>query len=185
MHTNHYCPCAGSVPDVPCCDICDASVFNQCRPGVRARPSKKTKLPDRGKQDIAATLALEDWRKYIFTRDHSNSQLDPSSILDDTTIKSLTTLGNLTRPQLTSLLAESWIWWPRYGHELIAHVTSLKIEYATIPKKNTVAPTKRCAEDDLAATSGKRTRTQRIGDDVVGVDSAVSSYIMAVASMPS
>lgn len=168
------------MPGIPCCDICDLSVFNRCRPGVRTRPSKKSKLPDRGQQDFAATVKLEDWRNSIFARNHAGSQLDPTSILDDSTIKSLTTVGSLTRSQLTNVLSDTWIWWPQYGEELISHLASLQIKYVALPKK--VLPlrqaVKRSAELDAEAssTSGKRARTDHIVSGSNGTASEVSIY---------
>ncbi|KAJ8456418.1 hypothetical protein ONZ51_g12136 [Trametes cubensis] len=77
---------------------------------------------------------LLKWRRDVFTRDHAHSQLDPSAILDQSTINALTTLGGLSPIQVAAVLCDTWIWWPRYGAELTMFVMSLTIVYRPLPK---------------------------------------------------
>lgn len=88
----------------------------------------------RGRPDFGAQSRLCQWRREVFARDHSNSQLDPSAILDDATITSLTTVGPLSIEQITAILRETWTWWPKYGQELIVFVVALQIVYRPLPK---------------------------------------------------
>ncbi|KAI0697949.1 P-loop containing nucleoside triphosphate hydrolase protein, partial [Cerioporus squamosus] len=105
------------VVGVPCCDVCTPELFDRCRPGMYVN-TRRSKMPDRGHPDLQAYTRLDEWREEVFARDHPFSQLDSSSILDDATIRTLTTVGSLTTSQVAELLEHTWIWWPRYGQDL-------------------------------------------------------------------
>ncbi|KAH9901535.1 P-loop containing nucleoside triphosphate hydrolase protein [Cubamyces lactineus] len=100
-----------------CCDICHPTLLDRTRPG-KATAKRKARLRTKGHPDYDAQDQLESWREMVFERDHSSTQLDPTAILDDSMITTLTTVGPLTKHQVASLLDTAWIWWPRYGEQL-------------------------------------------------------------------
>ncbi|KAH9886956.1 P-loop containing nucleoside triphosphate hydrolase protein [Cubamyces lactineus] len=120
-------------PGISCCDICDPSVFDRIRP-TSLSSNSKPRMRARGKPDYNAQSSLYEWRKDVRLRDHQNTQLDTSAILDVATITTLTSHGPLTRAQVTTLLKDTWIWWERYGNELCDLVTSLQIVHRPIKK---------------------------------------------------
>ncbi|KAL1948711.1 hypothetical protein VTO73DRAFT_10517 [Trametes versicolor] len=121
------------LPGVSCCDICDSTLYNRTRPGGRDT-APKPRMRARGQPDFRAQSQLCKWRKEIFSRDLSTSQLDASTVLDEATITSLTTVGPLSAAQITALLQDTWTWWPKYGIELLAFLATLEIVYRPFPK---------------------------------------------------
>ena len=88
----------------------------------------------KGHPDYTAQLALCAWRQRIFEQSHKDSQLDAAAILDDSLITLLTTVGELTASQVSHILSDSWIWWPKYGSELIGLIGTLHIKHTPIKK---------------------------------------------------
>lgn len=121
-------------------------------------------MPDRGYADLQAIAQLEEWREQIFVCDHSCSQLDASAILDDRTIRSLTTVGSLTATQVTELLEPSWIWWPRYGHDLTTLITNMHINYRPLPKKPKRSKTTVPGQSEAAQSRPRAKRTASEAD---------------------
>ncbi|TFY52110.1 hypothetical protein EVJ58_g10196 [Rhodofomes roseus] len=118
-----------------CCDICNPELLDRTRPGVTTRASAKTKRIVRGLQDVKAQLALYQWRDDVYERDHPFALYDSTAILDDVTIERLTTIGNQNREVLASILKPTWIWWDRYGTDLIAHIATLDIVFTPKPRQ--------------------------------------------------
>ncbi|THH28630.1 hypothetical protein EUX98_g5558 [Antrodiella citrinella] len=120
-----------TAPTVPCCDICIPALFDRCRPKSKHTKSLPVK-PKRGEPVAAVQPKLEDWRAMVAKRDHANAHFSPSALLDDATIVSLSSHGDLTHDALTQLLCTSWIWWGRYGDELGKFLSSLKIPFVPL-----------------------------------------------------
>nr|VWO96668.1 ATP-dependent RNA helicase mak5 (EC [Ganoderma boninense] len=122
-------------PDnVPCCDICSPSLLDRTRPRPKVSPPKP-RMRAKGHPDHTAQAALCAWRQRTFDERHRDSQLDASAILDDHLITALTTVGELTPPQVSQILSESWVWWTKYGTDLTRFVCTLHIKYTPIIKK--------------------------------------------------
>ncbi|KAH9913599.1 P-loop containing nucleoside triphosphate hydrolase protein, partial [Fomitopsis serialis] len=110
----------------PCCDICDTTLFDRTRLTAATKAAKAGRMP-RGLPDVKTQLSLYEWRDRIFTRDHAKAQYDSTSILDDATVERLASAGSLPRDTLTAILKSTWIWWDKYGTELMSHMESLDV----------------------------------------------------------
>ncbi|KAH9929200.1 P-loop containing nucleoside triphosphate hydrolase protein [Fomitopsis serialis] len=117
-----------------CCDICHPGLLDRTRPGPGTQTAR-TKRVIRGLQDVEAQSALYQWRDDVYERDHAYALYDSTAILDDAMVDRLTTTGNLARDVLVSMLKPSWIWWDKYGTELITHIATLDITFTPKPKK--------------------------------------------------
>ncbi|KAH9949019.1 P-loop containing nucleoside triphosphate hydrolase protein [Amylocystis lapponica] len=115
-------------PTVPCCDVCDPSLFDRTRPGAPTR-QPKPKKSTRGEPHRDTQIRLRAWRRMVFKRDHPHSQLDPTTILDDTTLLHLCSVGPMTPNTLAALLKPSWLWWDRYHAELLNFMQGLTIPF--------------------------------------------------------
>ncbi len=123
-----------SVPDVPCCDICDPSLFDRTRPGT-APTTARAKNLKKGQPDLRAKAALREWRDLVFERDHQHAHYDETAILDDELIATIVCTGGTPPSQLRSLLVDKWIFFDRHGEELLNLVSSLKIVFTPLPTK--------------------------------------------------
>ncbi|KAI0077523.1 P-loop containing nucleoside triphosphate hydrolase protein, partial [Panus rudis PR-1116 ss-1] len=106
---------------VPCCDICDPSLFDRTRPGDRPQPSVKAKGPKgrkRGQAIPEVEKRLRQWRRMVYQRDHDFAVYEAKSLLNDDMVAVLASHGDLKLQTFNRLLSGSWIWWERYGTEL-------------------------------------------------------------------
>ncbi|KAI0074175.1 P-loop containing nucleoside triphosphate hydrolase protein [Panus rudis PR-1116 ss-1] len=125
---------------VPCCDICDPSLFDRTRPGATAKATK-SRMSKRGQPVVAVVKQLKQWRRMVYKRDHPRAMYDSKAILDDTLIASLSSYGPLTRAAQQQILAEGWIWWDRYSDELSYFIETLgEIPFIPIPPKTKGGP---------------------------------------------
>ncbi|KAH9912363.1 P-loop containing nucleoside triphosphate hydrolase protein [Fomitopsis serialis] len=142
-----------------CCDICDPALLDRTRPGA-VLPAKKIKRVARGHPDVEAQLKLCDWRDMVYERDHPGSLYDSTAILDDSSIERLVTAGNLPHNILTSILKPSWVWWDKYGDELITYIAALNIKFIPKPGKKTTKQTN--APASIAASSNLSSHPARL-----------------------
>ncbi|KAI0073144.1 P-loop containing nucleoside triphosphate hydrolase protein [Panus rudis PR-1116 ss-1] len=77
---------------VPCCDLCDPTLFDHTRPG---QPVKEV------------VKQLKQWRRMVYRRDHGCAMYDSKAILDDTSIALLASHGSLSKAAIEQLLAEN------------------------------------------------------------------------------
>ncbi|KAI0071881.1 P-loop containing nucleoside triphosphate hydrolase protein, partial [Panus rudis PR-1116 ss-1] len=106
---------------VPCCDICDPSLFNRMRPGNRPRASANAKGPKgrkRGQAVPEIEKRLREWRRMVYQRDHNFAVYEAKSLLSDDMVAVLASHGELELQTFARLLSGSWIWWERYGTKL-------------------------------------------------------------------
>ncbi|KAI0076160.1 P-loop containing nucleoside triphosphate hydrolase protein [Panus rudis PR-1116 ss-1] len=122
---------------VPCCDICDPTLFEKTRPGPH-ESKRKGKTLQRGQAIQPVEQKLREWRRMVFRRDHEFAMYEPKSILDDSTITTLASHGEMTREKFTRLLSSSWLWWNDYGEELLHFMEGSigDIPFVPIPSSN-------------------------------------------------
>lgn len=73
-------------------------------------------------EEICATLedAIDEWRRAILERDVPDHFFTPSYVLPDEAVTKLATLQlPLSRLNISNFLTPQWIWWPKYGEELM------------------------------------------------------------------
>jgi hypothetical protein len=121
---------------VPCCDICDPTLFNKTRPGKPPIVRRQTAIKHRV-IDKMTRLKLEDWRDLIQQRDFPDSMFGSSAILKDETIEFLSSLGRITeREHLLSALVGQWKWEARYGGELFGLLSHEDVGvFVALPKR--------------------------------------------------
>ncbi len=119
---------------VPCCDICDASLLDRTRPGLRIRISKMS-TPQKGDLDLDSKQKLEFWRRDVLQRNNPSSMLPSSAILDDTTIHLIACTGRISSEKFSQFMKHQWIWWDIYGEELAAYRESLFQHMKPLPEK--------------------------------------------------
>lgn len=61
----------------------------------------------------------------VFTRDHAQSLLCPSAILDDNLLEDLSSYGSISSASVRKVLEARWPWWTRYGEELVSYLESI------------------------------------------------------------
>lgn len=149
-----------SVSTVPCCDICCPTLLERTRPSPVVKPVAPVKAVAKGVPNEEMRSLLEDWRQDVFDRDHRRSPLDSTAILNDEDIAHLSSIGELTLEILEGILQPSWLWWDRYGQDLVELTKGIKTPYIPLPK----APrkTKRASEEDTDkdGQSVKKPRTR-------------------------
>ncbi|KAH9842930.1 P-loop containing nucleoside triphosphate hydrolase protein [Rhodofomes roseus] len=146
----------------PCCDICHPSLLERTRPGT-IQQTKKAKRVVCGLPDIEAQLALYEWRDSVYDRDHTASLYDSSAILDDTAIERLASVGNQSQDVLTAMLKPSWIWWDKYGHDLLAHLATLDIAFTPKAGTKRATPTAPSSTDMHQPSTSANTRHPSMG----------------------
>ncbi|TFY59898.1 hypothetical protein EVJ58_g5478 [Rhodofomes roseus] len=149
---------------VPCCDVCEPSLFDCARCPQSPNGNKlKKKARKQGLPDLAGQTALEQWRQKKLDDDHPDALFGPSAILSDTLIQRLTSVGPLTRPAFSSIL-ETWLWRDRYEAELADLLAGMQIAFRAKPQKASTQTrgTKRITADagpsEPGASSSKRPR---------------------------
>lgn len=122
---------------VPCCDICDPLLFNRTRPGKKPRVQSAVPRLVQGQPDLHAKQALWRWRSELFARKHANAQFDPDALLPDDIILTLVSLSPalITSETLPNWLKTKWLFWDKYGDELVRYVRSLNIVYTPAANK--------------------------------------------------
>lgn len=135
-----------SEPSVPCCDICEPSLFNHVRPGIRRKKSKAD-MPKKGEPAPEIQAQLRQWRKDIFKRDHELAQYEAQSLLSNELLVGLSSHGPLSRSNIASMLSETWIWWQRYGDELTAFLETLEIPFTPIVKLSKQSSTQQAPKE--------------------------------------
>lgn len=121
-------------PTVPCCDICDPSLFDKTRPNSNVNTSRE-KVTRKGLPDVDLQDKLRRWRETIFERDLAGSPLAPSAVMDEEIIELISSLGPLSKEKLSSVLQPKWIWWDTYGEELQKLLATLKITFRPLSIK--------------------------------------------------
>ena len=122
---------------VSCCDICDPMLLDHTRPPVLTAAKKKNVT--KGLPDRSAQLKLDDWREAVYKRDHRNAQFDAEAILPDALIEyiaSMTPQYIAADNGLAKHLKSSWVWWTKYGLDLLTYTRSLQIIFTPQPKKS-------------------------------------------------
>ncbi|KAI0073052.1 P-loop containing nucleoside triphosphate hydrolase protein [Panus rudis PR-1116 ss-1] len=157
-------PLDRSAVRVPCCDICDPTLFDKVRPGPY-KSKRKGKTLQRDQAIQAVEQKLREWRRMVFRRDHEFALFEPKSILDDSTITTLASHGKMTREKFTHLVSSSWLWWNDYGEELLRFMEGIgDIPFVPLPSAN-VSASKRSAamlsEAELLTTAGGGKRPRR------------------------
>ncbi|KAK7692086.1 hypothetical protein QCA50_005492 [Cerrena zonata] len=145
------------VPSVPCCDICDPSLFDATRPGIQRKASKQS-VPKKGESVPEIQSQLRQWRRDIFERDHALAQYEAKSLLNNELVATLSAHGPLSEGNVAILLSESWVWWQRYGTELTSFVVALKIPFVPNPKKLRKESVKEKPEAEPLPSSNARKR---------------------------
>ncbi|KAH9938036.1 P-loop containing nucleoside triphosphate hydrolase protein [Fomitopsis serialis] len=151
---------------IPCCDVCDSTLFDRTRPPRLTRPSKATSqtqgLPDTNTQSV-----LEQWRDRKLTQDFPQAIFGPSALLDDTTIDKLASVGPVTPAEVKDML-KGWLWRHDYEAELCDLLCSLDIPFHPKPKppgkKTRGAPSDGTVRSTLAAKRAAPQETGSIGE---------------------
>ncbi|TCD65949.1 hypothetical protein EIP91_001979 [Steccherinum ochraceum] len=151
------------VPSVPCCDICDPTLFDRTRPSPKTQKqeaaartrSANEKLPVQGSPDCLAAAALTRWRRAVYKRDHEYAQYGSDAILPQDEIDTLTSYGPLTPVAISQLVASSWVFWEKHGDELVREIGKLTINYTPIekPTSDTTPSKSQAADPPLPAPS--------------------------------
>lgn len=119
---------------VACCDICVPALLQRTRPAPLTKSSATIKPLAKGLPDESMRNLLEKWRDTVFERDHRRSPLDSSAILSDDEVVNLSSVGTLTREVVEGMLRSSWLWWDRYGEELMARTEGVEATFTPMPK---------------------------------------------------
>ncbi|KAH9915137.1 P-loop containing nucleoside triphosphate hydrolase protein [Fomitopsis serialis] len=122
----------GSQRTVPCCDLCDPTLFARTRPPRLTRPAKAVSQTY-GLSHPKAQSALEQWRSTTLARDYPQAIFGASALLDDAIIEKLTSVGPVTPTQAKEML-KGWLWRDDYEGELSDLLCSLNIPFYPKPK---------------------------------------------------
>ncbi|KAI1784314.1 P-loop containing nucleoside triphosphate hydrolase protein [Ganoderma leucocontextum] len=114
-------------PLVPCCHICDPILLNVTRPPALPPERRATNIK-RGLPHQPTRTELCKWRKDTYSLHHSSALYGDSAVLDDDTITTLSSCRKLTAQQLSTLLADKWIFGDKHGMELTAFLTPLALD---------------------------------------------------------
>lgn len=132
---------------VACCDICVPALLQRTRPAPLTKSSATIKPLAKGLPDESMRNLLEKWRDTVFERNHRRSPLDSSAILSDDEVANLSSVGTLTREVVEGMLKPSWLWWDRYGEELMARTEGVEATFTPMPKVS--RKPKRSPADDV------------------------------------
>lgn len=120
------------------------------------KPQKKA--PPKGIPFKPTQKALIQWRNEIWKRDYTGVTWTSASILSDSLVEFLSSIGSISdRDTLSQLISRKWMWWERYGDELAELVLSLKTEYHPLPSSDKKSKRK---NNDALSTEGKRSKTK-------------------------
>ncbi|KAI0737493.1 hypothetical protein BC629DRAFT_1621220 [Irpex lacteus] len=147
---------------VACCDICVPALLQRTRPAPLTKSSATIKPLAKGLPDESMRALLETWRDTVFERDHRHSPLDSSAILSDDEIIHLSSVGTLTREAVEGMLKSSWLWWNRYGEELMARTEGVEATFTPIPKVPRKPKRSPADEVNEAERAAKKSRTTAV-----------------------
>ena len=120
-----------SEPIVPCCDVCDPSLLDLTRPGLR--PTSTTKKLTYSKDPNKKVLtALREWRRKVYIDDEHPSYFAPSYLLSEEAINKIARLSPCTEAAVEGYLSPQWVFWTKYGPDVTAITLSLQPQYEEI-----------------------------------------------------
>ncbi len=106
-----------SEPIVPCCDVCDPSLLDLVRPGLRPKSTTK-KLTYSKQPSLKVVSALRDWRQKVLINDKHPRYLPASYILSEEAIDKLASLSPCTESAVKGYLSQQWVFWTMYGPDV-------------------------------------------------------------------
>lgn len=164
--------------DVACCDICDPTLLARIRPGVPQTRAAKLQVPKKGLPDDSVVRNLKKWRSSVFQRDHAQSMLSPSAILDDSLMTDFASYGPVASNIAESILKDRWVWWDVYGTEFMTFIESIPRRYIAVSKTAVSQRKTRSAEDTVqpADSTDWEVEVVSISEDAV-VPSAITSFV--------
>jgi hypothetical protein len=112
-----------SEPTVPCCDICDPSLLDLVRPGLRPTSTTK-KLTYNKHPNMLVVSALREWRRKALISDDHPRYLPASYILSEEAINKLASLSPCTELSVKVYLSQQWVFWSTYGSDVTAVIVS-------------------------------------------------------------
>ncbi|KAH9008968.1 hypothetical protein EDB84DRAFT_1571624 [Lactarius hengduanensis] len=127
--------CARSEPTVPCCDVCDPSLLDLVRPGLRPKSTTK-KLAYSKQPNLKIVSALRNWRQKVLIDDKHPRYLPASYILSEEAINKLASLSPCTESTVEGYLSQQWISWAMYGSDVTAVIVSSIPNLATEHQHN-------------------------------------------------
>ncbi|KAH9008824.1 P-loop containing nucleoside triphosphate hydrolase protein [Lactarius hengduanensis] len=112
-----------SQPVVPCCDVCDPSLLDLVRPGLRSKSTTK-KLAYGKQPNLKVVSALRNWRQKVLIDDKHPRYLPASYILSEEAINKLASLSPGTDSTVEGYLSQQWVFWARYGSDVTPIIIS-------------------------------------------------------------
>lgn len=157
-------------PSVPCCDVCNRALLDRTRPGVKKSTAGRRVAYEKEKCG-ALEDAIDEWRDAVLERDVPDPFFTPSYILPDEAVTKLSTLQlPLSRLNVSNFLAPQWIWWTKYGEELMDMMLAVKIPERMVQVD---------VEMEVASIGGSGTENGDSPADVVVVDPSVEAPVIA------
>ncbi|KAH9171007.1 P-loop containing nucleoside triphosphate hydrolase protein [Lactarius sanguifluus] len=114
-------------PIVPCCDVCDPSLLDLVRPGLRPKSTTK-KLAYRKQPNLKIVSALRNWRQKVLIDDKHPRYLPASYILPEEAINKLASLSPCTESTVEGYLSQQWVFWAMYGSDVTAVIISSQLQ---------------------------------------------------------
>lgn len=156
---------------MPCCDICDHTLLDRTRPGVKKSSAGRRVAYEKEKCGVLEDT-IDEWRETVLERDVPEPFFTPSYILPDEAVAKLSTLQlPLSRLNISNLLAPQWIWWPKYGEDLMDMMLAVIIPEVA-------------AQVDLEmtdASEGPASQDAALSEDV-GVDASAQAAVKATTT---
>lgn len=127
----HYeifnCNCCVQGPSVPCCNICDHTFLDCTRPGIKKSTAGRRVAYEKEKCGVLEDT-IDKWRDAVLERDVPEPYVTPSYILPNEAITKLSTLQlPVSRLNISNFLVPQWIWWSKYGEELMDIMLAVRI----------------------------------------------------------
>ncbi|VDC03270.1 unnamed protein product [Peniophora sp. CBMAI 1063] len=108
-------------PTVPCCDVCDPSLLDRTRPGIRPKRGGEGRVTYAKESSKSVWIYLDDWREGIFDRDFGWSSMTPETVLPTQIVDKIARLElPLQEQHVRKILSSEWVRWSRYGEEVVA-----------------------------------------------------------------
>ncbi|KAH9008258.1 P-loop containing nucleoside triphosphate hydrolase protein [Lactarius hengduanensis] len=112
-----------SQPVVPCCDVCDPSLLDLVRPGLRSKSTTK-KLAYGKQPNLKVVSTLRNWCQKVLIDDKHPRYLPASYILSEEAINKLASLSPGTDSTVEGYLSQQWVFWARYGSDVTPIIIS-------------------------------------------------------------
>ncbi|KAJ3525895.1 hypothetical protein NMY22_g10385 [Coprinellus aureogranulatus] len=140
-------------PAIQCCDLCDPTLLNECRPGpAPLKPRKQSTKNDDAEPCAAAKTALLDWRVSILKKDFPNAVFGPGAILSDALVDGIALAGRVESKERLEELVGTWKWNSKYGAPLLEILKSIPASEYEFDPRPLPAP----APEVVSSTAEKR-----------------------------